>query len=867
MAQPNWNTPAGSLGTYPSSLTIVPIQLSASAVLPAVSVTYAIISGSLPAGLEMTEDGLINGTPNAVAQNTSSTFVVRTTDNYQNIRDRTFSLTITGVSGPTFSTPSGTLFSQNDSIWVEYPIEYNNPIPTNQVIIRLIQGRLPPGLEINEFGLIRGYPAPPTTNINLPLINTAAVATSANVITCFSTIGFVVGRPIIFSGASFGGIVSGATYYVKEIFPDGTTFTVSNVSGGSEAVFSDDVGYMTVALPNVTQGQPTIQTYSFTLELESILGTDRETYSITIANQQAPASIGGDNKPLNTRVPTILNTRPATYNISQNSVDYSYYSLPPDSDGFTYPTTQPAFIGRFDSDNEFTFKIMGHDFDNNELQYVFADLPLGLIGDSSTGWVRGLPIITDNTINQYSFSVAAQKVTNPALSTPFVNFSFIIKNDIEGIIGWVTPSNLGTVSNGIVSTLKVQAISDVELKYRLTEFSGPLPPNLTLLDNGEISGVVAYQPTDTFLPPNATVDFTFSVEAYSDKFPVVSSVGTFTVTVDIQFGQPTDTLYIKCTPSVEDRNLLNSLLENTEIIPEEYLYRPTDPYFGKSQNVVYEHAYGIYASDFDDYVAAVTRNHYWRQLTLGEIKTAVARNEAGEIIYEVVYSEVIDNLVNPEGVSINKTIIWPRRIPLNLGPWYTSSTSIYTSYSSVGTTPSPLLTQSLIPLQTQDDIPLVAQGGGISTFYTSLTPGEARILYPNSLQDMREQVGEVLGQEFNSNLLPLWMTSQQRNGSTTGFVPAWVICYTKPGLSEIVKNNIETMWTDVIGNPYRLNVINFKIDRFTVDKSTTFNYDNNLSPPAWTSLPSGSPTPVPLDSKNFYILFPRQTILPDETQY
>ena len=111
------------------------------------------------------------------------------------------------------------------------------------------------------------------------------------------------------------------------------------------------------------------------------------------------------------------------------------------------------------------------------------------------------------------------------------------------------------------------------------------------------------------------------------------------------------------------------------------------------------------------------------------------------------------------------------------------------------------------------------------------------------------------------------MTSQQLNGSTTGFVPAWVICYTKPGFAEAIKNNINTLWVDVLQNPYTLNTINFKIDRFTVDKSTTFNYDNNLSPPAWTGLPSASPTPNPLDSNNFYILFPRQTILPDETQY
>jgi hypothetical protein len=835
MAQPIWNTTAGSIGTYPSFIEIVPIQLSASAVLPAVTVTYAIISGSLPTGLFMTEDGLIYGIPNNVPENTLYTFVVRATDNFQSIRDRTFNLTVTGAQSPSLTTPSGLLFSQNDSVWVEYPITYNNPIPNNPVALRVTQGQLPPGLEINEFGLIRGYPNPPISNVTLPLVNTAIVATSSNVITCFSTVGFTVGRPVIFTGTTFGGIISGSTYYVKEIFGNGTTFTVSNTSGGTISTFADAVGYMTASLPSVSQGQPTVQTYSFTIELDSPLGSDSEGYSITIANQQAPANIGGDSKPLNTRVPTILNTRPATYNIGLNDVDYSYYILPPNSNGFTYPPDQNAYIGKFSSDDKFTFKILGKDFDNNQLEYVFANLPLGFTGDSSTGWISGNPIISDNTINQFSFSVAAQKAINPALQTPFVKFSFILKNDIEGIVDWLTPNNLGVVSNGLLSTLKVQAESDVALKYRLVNGS-TLPPNLTLLDNGEISGVVAYQPTDSFLPPNSTVDFTFTIEAYSELFSVVSSTRTFTVTVDIQFGQPTDTLYIKCTPSVSDRNLLSGLLTNTEIIPNDYLYRESDPYFGKSSNVVYEHAYGIYASDFEDYVASVTKNHYWRQITLGEIKTAIARNDAGEIIYEVVYSEVIDNLINPMGASVSKEVIWPRFIPLELGPYYTSEEDIFTSY-------------------------------GLPDYYTSLTPGFAKQLYPNSLPNMREQVGDVLGQEFNSNLLPKWMTSQQLNGSTTGFVPAWVICYTKPGFAETIKNNINTMWVDVVGNPYRLNIINFKIDRFTVDKSTTFNYDNNLSPPAWTGLPSASPTPTPLDSNNFYVLFPRQTILPDTTQY
>ena len=61
-----------------------------------------------------------------------------------------------------------------------------------------------------------------------------------------------------------------------------------------------------------------------------------------------------------------------------------------------------------------------------------------------------------------------------------------------------------------------------------------------------------------------------------------------------------------------------------------------------------------------------------------------------------------------------------------------------------------------------------------------------------------------------------------------------------------------------------MNTINFQLDRFTVDKSVTYDYDKNITPPAWTGLPSATPTPDPIDNKDFYVLFPRKTILPDD---
>ena len=838
MAQPIWNTPAGNIGAFASGSPIR-FQLSAFPVPPATTLTYQLISGELPAGVSINNIGLIFGNTQPEIENTTYTFTIRVTDNTQEIRDRTFSIVMSGVDSPDFITPAGTLLTTFDSIWVEYPIEYTVPIPNTPILVNLVQGRLPPGLEINEFGLIRGYPNPPVVNVSLGSVNASVLATLDNTMIASSTIGFRPGRPIVFSGDIFGGVATNQTYYVKDII-DGTTFTISTTVNGPIYELTNDAGFMILTLPNISVGQPTIQTYDFTLKLITAFGEALETYSITVINQNAPSSLGGPGRPLNTRTPTILNTRPLTYDILVNDIDYRFYLFPPNNRGETYAPTQLADIGRFNSDNKFAFQILGKDFDDSVIEYVFANLPLGLIGDSTTGWVTGNPMISPDNINQFTFSVAVRKRNNPGITTPSFNFSFIIRNDVDGEIVWITPSDLGTVFNGTDSTLTIVAESDVPLQYSVV--SGTLPPNLSLLSNGELAGTIAFQPNEFLVGANAISNFTFTVRAISPNFPtVVTSDRTFTVSVEQLFPYPLDNIYIKCTPGIADRDLLATLLDNESLIPSEMIYRPQDNNFGKATSVIYDHAFGINASSFNEYVAAVTINHYWRQLTLGEIKTAVARNEeTGEIIYEVVYSSVIDNLVNPQNVSVSKEIFWPRFIPLNQGPWYTSVTDIFTSY--------------------------IGQNDQVD-FYTSLTPGFARLLYPNSLDNMREQVEDVLGTVNNTNILPLWMTSQQLDGNTLGFTPAWVICYTKPGFAETIKNNIETNWKNPVGQIQTLNQIDFKIDRFTVSKINTYDFDNNLVPPAWTSLPSGSPVPDPTDSKDFYVLFPRQTILPNQAQY
>lgn len=959
MTTPIWSTPSGSLGTYPA-LFYMQYNLVAS---PS-NVVYSLISGDLPYGLSLRSDGKIYGTPQLddstiSPYNKTSTFVVRVTEPILGtVRDRTFSLTVTGSVQPNFTT-SGLLATVYDSTWQEIAIEYNNPIITNPVTISLLQGILPPGIEINEYGLLRGYPKPPINTVTLPPVETIAIATKAgtNYVTVLSTYNMYPNRPILFSGNPIGNLDTTTIYYVKAVI-NSTQLQITEVPNGSVFSLTNGSGEMTVFLPIVEVNQPTKRMYSFTLKLSSPLGDDITSCSIQVTNHYLPASQGGHNPSyaINTRVPTIYNTRPPTYHIDIDP-NYDFYILPSDSEvsvpGMTYEPSEVAYIGQFLSDEYLAFEIMGHDFDDNTLIYEFTGLPSFLTGNIETGWIYGFPSILPNTIEEYFFTVKVKKAINPTITSATFNYSFRIANNITGTITWITDSDLGSIYNATNCYKNVVATCDASLVYEIAD--GALPPNLSLNSNGNIEGVASYQPTDSYTDQDQNNTFTFTIRAYNEDMPtVITSERTFTLTVNQYFDHPTDNLYIKCTPGLVDRKIIKTLLTDDTLIPKDYLYRPSDSNFGKATSIIYAHAYGIESSTVNQYIAAVEKNHYWRNITLGELKTAVAKNEAGEIIYEVVYSNVIDNLLKYDknyeydyrySTSISEKIYWPRLIPIVIDPYYDSATNVYTSYIFddevqllTNFTTYDILTSSEIPINTQQEE---------AEFFTSLTEEYARVLYPNSLENMSKRVAQELGANYDYNLLPLWMNSQQLDGNTLGFTPAWVICYTKPPIllnyfadrsyaldntlelssvenlqingkvvflgntfggivsgvqyyvksidavnnriqvstkqqgsvleltndtglmkgtfsisyAEIVKNNIETNW------PYTLNEINFKIDRFTVDKQLTYNYGPEIDNNIWTRLPSATPAPDPTDSENFYVLFPRKTILPNTSQY
>lgn len=340
-------------------------------------------------------------------------------------------------------------------------------------------------------------------------------------------------------------------------------------------------------------------------------------------------------------------------------------------------------------------------------------------------------------------------------------------------LSWVTDSNLGTLYNGQISTLGVQAVASDGSAVVYSIVGGSSIPKSLYFNQatGDISGRLSFQSTSSVQPLNQSTTYTFTIRATSVSNPAVYIEQSFSLTTVQKFTDPYSNLYVKALLPQTDRDEIIQMLNNSNIINPNYIYRPTDPYFGRAQDVVYQHLYGVPTSQLCEYINAVQLNHYRRDITMGQLQTAVARDANDNIIYEVVYSEIIDNLVNAQGKSVSKSIIWPRLID-----------------------------------------------GSIST------------VYPASLPNMRIQFGDNLELNTDPAILPSWMTSQQTNRDIVGYIQAFVLCYTKPGYSNFIRDNINLLW------PKKLNQFQYSIDRLTVDNSLTYQY--NVSTQTWSALPS-----------------------------
>ena len=654
MAQISWTTPAGDLGTHPEEAEFS-LQLEAENFSTG-SLTYKVIAGALPPGIQLYNSGFLYGIP--VVTNPTSlsavkySFTVRASNTAGQLADRSFYISINGIIPPTLSTTVESLGTFFDSDFIDVAVSYSEFNPQATLQWSISSGALPLGLTLTQTGHITGFAeAPPA-----------------------------------------GGPLGAAAWDVG-----GWDYHKINPSTGKEEVISWDF-----------EGATLSRVYQFGIRLYDGLQSDERHYSMTIyaksffrtdnsliLSDTTQFTADRDGYAYPTIITPIGSLEPVRADRAYAFQFQAYYANPNTPVYWRLQSAGLAGPERFDmgaapvpDDNGNTYPLAA--FDIKSFDQPNLALPPGLSLDNRTGWLTGTIGALSAAEAEYTFTVIAYvQITNSATndvsvreSAP-VTFKLNILESINNLVVWDTNPDLGIIANGETSTLSIAAhieragVVDTNTGLEFSIVSGRydrLPQGLQLLPSGNLSGRTTFdyfsmdrRSYEVKLDKNLTrfdTKYTFTVLA-QDTSGYIYDTRTFTVTVTNVNNRPYENLYIRAFLPAALRERFRTTVQDPNLTLDlgyTVVYRPDDPYFGLANDLKFLAMAGLNASQLQDYVAAMNLYHRDKQINFGELKWAVALDSNLNVKYEVVYAEILD--YNTEAgsklsVDLSKNVVDP----------------------------------------------------------------------------------------------------------------------------------------------------------------------------------------------------------------
>jgi hypothetical protein len=357
-----------------------------------------------------------------------------------------------------------------------------------------------------------------------------------------------------------------------------------------------------------------------------------------------------------------------------------------------------------------------------------------------------------------------------------IYYSFISASDSD-VITWETNQVLEAVYNGSISDKSIVAKinNDKLINYSLKpNYYNRLPNGVAFNTNGLITGKISfrcYQDDPETVPVNDDYEFTIRAQT-EDGFTYAEK--TFDWHIIRFHDKPYDNIWIRAFPTANERKRLEKLLNSRVLFPLNSIYRYSDPWFGKSQELRFLFVPGLENSPTSDYMAALQENHYKKTLLFGKVQTATCLDSDLQVKYEVVYVPIVDHLSKLDPVT-GRLVGLP----------------------------------NVIDLRTQ-----------IKNYYWDKDGQVKYIFKPNGLVNMRRRLEESVG-FYNEGVLPGWMTSLQpipeklgQFYSPLGYIPAVVLCYTVPGGSNLIAFRLRQLGINF--NDFR-----FEFDRYELEQGST----------------------------------------------
>jgi len=788
------------------------------------NVSLTLIQGSLPRGLRINDDKLV-GTPYEVVQDTEYKFVLRASQ-YGMVSDRTFTIVVTGPDDPVWVTPEGLLeIGSNKALYVldNVPVDFQLLAYDPDTIagdnlefyIENDQGELPPGLRLTNDGRIVG--------IVEPILALEKAAASGN-----------------FDINNYGSFP-----YDFGIRPDNGYDT-----------FAFDVPTYDLFFPT-SPPKKLNRYYQFIVNISDGDTIVQRTFKIYVVGDDF---LTADN--------TIMQSGTGIFTADVTNNRTPIWITPKNLGVKRANNFVTIFLDVIDV-NEFTSYV------NYTLQETNDDgspsvLPPNLKLDQSNGELAGqIPYQPSITVI-YKFTIRATRY-GLNLEPVYKDKTFELKvlGELDSVLQWITPANLGTVDSNYISTLYLKASSTVENTYLFyTLESGSLPPGLKLNFNGEIigkiinfgtptnPGLTVFDNATTFLDNNDTTidrEYKFTVKV-RDHYGFSAITREFTVKVTDPDKKLYSNIYFKPFLNEVKRKQLFDIMSDNRLFTSELIYRPNDPEFGVQKNLQMLLYAGIEAKESYYYVQALSKNHKRKKYKLGKIKTATAKEpKTNNVIYEVVYIEVIDP-AEPTGknkytrtnfTNLNKDKRLVNEASINLEndsaehqqpSGITFSTrnngevnNYFYPYFLVESRTGEQLNVSINPINiglrnnTDAKIYNIIIGTPESYRFRPTPINTVKIdsdaisvdgdvkdkKYISNFTNMRKRIKQIGSTE--NNYLPLWMrTIQDGDIVPLGLINAIPLCYCIPGKSQQVVLNL--LFYNI-----NFNEFNYEIDRYIID--------------------------------------------------
>jgi hypothetical protein len=523
-----WTQPSGySLGTVNERQTLtIALPVSGSA-----GINFAVISGKLPRGLRIVGANIV-GTPFEVVRTTEYTFVIRAS-NTQGLSDRTFKLTVVGEDTPSWLTPEGALpVGSNDAYYildnsfVDFQLStIDTDTAAGQKISFFIasdEGELPPGLILTSSGRITGFIQPllavpfdaGSGSYDDGLYDSVAFDFGYRSSNGYDTYVFdstifdfavATGRPrkLNRNYEFIATVTDGDTVTKRKfrIFVVGDDFfradnIVTNVGTGA---YTADVTYVRTPIFTTPSdlGLRRANNYQ-TFKIDTYEGFENLgpiSYQLTEVNALIDGACFKELSIDNRLGQSYIRFERAS-GVPQEGYKINFNGEFPGATGATYTITDVEVIGG-DTYRVTVDPALEMTIPNGTAVYIGTDsvLPPGMQFDSKNAEVFGVVPYQPAITKSYAFTIRAIRYgQGTETSTSRRVFTVNILGEVDSVMRWVSPSNLGTIDAGFVSTLNIEAASSIVTSAVLyTLESGTLPPGLSLNLDGEIVGKVNQQ--------------------------------------------------------------------------------------------------------------------------------------------------------------------------------------------------------------------------------------------------------------------------------------------------------------------------------------------------------------------------------------